>query len=305
MSPSRTAQWIWAAFFATLFFLCGMWVRDWPVFQAQDTEWELPVQWRPTQAMMEAQSGALLSALDAVQAQRPGVVDVYSITFAPYAEENVFSREASMVTQVMAQRFDAKGRQLQLQNHALTAATLPWATGLNLQRAIDRMAQKMNREEDILFLHLTSHGARNGHLAASFEPLEVDEISPELLKSWLDAAGIHHRVISISACYSGAWIEPLSNPNTLVMSAADAHHTSYGCGLKSDLTFFGRAMFDEQLRTTHSFETAHAAARTAIEQREKEAGKDDGYSNPQIFVGEKIRAKLTELEARLNANPHP
>jgi hypothetical protein len=85
------------------------------------------------------------------------------------------------------------------------------------------------------------------------------------------------------------------------MTAADAEHTSYGCGHKSELTFFGRAMYGEQLRTTHSFEVAHAQARKVIEQREKEAGKTDGYSNPQIAVGEAIRPKLAALAARLDA----
>ena len=84
------------------------------------------------------------------------------------------------------------------------------------------------------------------------------------------------------------------------MTAADADHTSYGCGKRSDLTFFGRAMYDEELRRHHSFEKAHAAARVVIERREKEAGKDDGYSNPQIRMGAAIRDKLKRVEASLD-----
>jgi hypothetical protein len=161
----------------------------------------------------------------------------------------------------------------------------------------------MNREEDILFIHLTSHGARDGQLAASFEPLAIDSVTPQQLSNWLDEAGVRYRVLSISACYSGSWIAPLSGPGTLVMTAADADHTSYGCGSLSPLTFFGRAMYDEQLRRTHSFEEAFVAVRPVIEQREKEAGKTDGYSNPQIAVGAAIRAPLRDLEQRLDAMP--
>jgi hypothetical protein len=86
------------------------------------------------------------------------------------------------------------------------------------------------------------------------------------------------------------------------MTAADAQHTSFGCGRRSELTFFGRAVFDEQLRNTRSFEQAFAAAVPVIRQREDEAGKDDGFSNPQISVGEKIRPVLRELEARLDTS---
>jgi len=47
------------------------------------------------------------------------------------------------------------------------------------------------------------------------------------------------RVISVSACCSGSWIAPLAGDTALVMTAADADHTSYGCGRRSELTFFG------------------------------------------------------------------
>jgi hypothetical protein len=85
------------------------------------------------------------------------------------------------------------------------------------------------------------------------------------------------------------------------MTAADATHTSYGCGRLSELTYFGRAMFDEQLRKIRSFEQAFANALPRIKQREIDAGKDDGFSNPQISVGSGIRPVLKNLEQRLEA----
>ena len=257
---------------------------------------------RLTQETMELQPRLLASQLDAIAPQRPGVVDLYAITFAPYASEDVFMRESALVADVMARRFDAQGRTLQLVNNRATETQLPWATPLNLQRAIERMAQRMDKQEDILFIHLTSHGGADGQLAASARPMTVDSVTPQALRQWLDDAGIRNRVISISACFSGSWIAPLASDDTLVMTAADAEHTSYGCGSKSTLTFFGQAMYDEQLRHTWSFEEAHAAARKLIDQRERAAGKDDGYSNPQISVGPRIRERLKALEARLAAS---
>ena len=251
---------------------------------------------RLTQEVLEGQPRLLQSKLSALQPGRPGIVDVYAITFAPYADEDVFKRESAMVASVMQDRFGATGKTLQLVNNAATATQWPWATPLNLQRAIQRAAQAMNRDEDVLFIHLTSHGARNGVLATAFSPLEIDSVTPQMLRGWLDAAGIRHRVLSISACYSGSWIAPLAEPGTLVMTAADADHTSYGCGRGSPLTFFGRAMYDEELRHTWSFEKAHAAARIVIDKREREGGKTDGYSNPQIRMGDAIRPTLARLE---------
>ena len=88
------------------------------------------------------------------------------------------------------------------------------------------------------------------------------------------------------------------------MTAADKNHTSYGCGSKSDLTYFGRAVFDEELRKTRSFEEAFNAAIPVIKQREIEGKKKDGFSNPQIFVGKNIRVVLDELTRRELLSDH-
>ena len=253
-----------------------------------------------TQELFEKQAATLDQRLAALQPQRPGRIDVYALTFAPHADEDVFLRESHMVAGVMADRFGAEGRTLQLVNHRSTQGEWPWATPLNLQRAIEHIAQQMDRDEDILFIHLTSHGAKSGSMASSYWPLSAESLTPKVLKAALDAAGIRHRIVSVSACYSGSWIEPLAGEHSLVMSAADAEHTSFGCGRGSELTYFGRAMFDEQLRNqTLSFEAAHAQARVVIEQREKQAGKDDGYSNPQIRIGAAMREHLLRLEGEL------
>jgi hypothetical protein len=256
-----------------------------------------------TQDVLELQPKLLAEQLQALSPERPGVVDVYAITYSPYADEDVFRRESTMVAGVMAQRFGAEGRTIQLVNHRDTARELAWATPLNLQRTIERMAALMNRDEDILFIHLTSHGAHDGVLSTRHWPLTLDSLTPADLKGWLDKANIRYRIVSVSACYSGSWIAPLANEGTLVMTAADADHTSYGCGKGSELTYFGRAMFNEQLRRTWSFEEAHAAARTAIDEREKAAGKSDGFSNPQIRVGSDIRPQLSRLAAERAAQP--
>ena len=255
---------------------------------------------RFTQGMIEDQEPLLAEKLDSLAPQRPGVADMYTLTFAPYEGEEVFRRESRMVSEVMARRFDAAGRGVQLLNHREHLDDMPWATPINMERAIHGVAKVMDLKEDVLFIHLTSHGARDGELASNFWPLDPEAITPPDLRKWLDDAGIKHRVISISACFSGSWISSLANDDTLVMTASDADHTSYGCGKKSPLTFFGRAMYDEQLRSkTRSFEQAHAASRKVIEKREKEAGKDDGYSNPQIRMGARIKPYLETMRGRL------
>ncbi len=273
----------------------------------QDDERDAVASSRPrlqlSQQTFETQQALWESTMAAIARERPGVTDVYGLVFAPYAAEDVFLRESTLVSRLLAERFDAEGRVVHLVNHATTTQTHPWATTQNLQRAIDAIAQRMDRNNDVLVVYMTSHGASDFKLAAAHWPLQVPPLTPGELREALDNAGIRHRVIAISACYSGGWINALAGDTTLVMTAADATHTSYGCGRLSELTFFGRAMFDEQLRKTHSFEQAFARAVPLIKQREIDAGKDDGFSNPQIQVGAGISPVLRALEKRLDALP--
>jgi Peptidase C13 family len=274
-------------------------LRHWypsPAPEAKDAQ---PPSFKLTQEVMEAQGAVLQRGLAALAPQKRGRTDVFAITFAPDATEDVFQRESALVAEIMSTRFGAAQRTVQLVSRFEAQPSKAWATPLNLQRTIAAMARLMDREEDLLVIHLTSHGARNGELAASLWPLDVAALTPQQLKGWLDAAGIRHRVISVSACYSGSWIAPLRGDSTLVMTAADSDHTSYGCGRGSELTYFGRAVFGEQLRQTRSFEQAHAAAREVIREREIKAKKEDGFSNPQIDVGDAARRKLAELVRQL------
>lgn len=276
-------------------------LRHWYPIEADTAAAAEPPGFKLTQEVMEAHGAVLQRDLAALAPQKPKRTELYAITFAPDATEDVFQRESTLVAEIMSTRFGAAGRTVQLVSRFDAQPQKAWATPLNLQRAIEAVAKVMDRDDDVLFIHLTSHGARNGELAPSMWPLDVDAVTPLRLKGWLDAAGIRHRVISVSACYSGSWIAPLSGDSTLVMTAADADHTSYGCGRRSELTYFGRAVFDEQLRQTRSFEQAHAAAREVIREREKAAKKDDGYSNPQIAVGAAMRDKLALLVQQLES----
>lgn len=242
-----------------------------------------------SQEVFEAQETLLDQALASVAGESTAEIQVFGLVYAPYAQD-VFLRESAMVSDVMQQRLDAKDRVVRLVNHASATQDTPWATPRNLQKTIQAIAQKMRPEQDVLLLYITSHGGADHRIASSHWPLEVNDLTAAQVRQWLDEAGIRHRAIAISACYSGGWVAPLRGEGTLVMTAADADHTSYGCGNKSDLTFFGRAVFDEALRHTHSLEDAFARAVPVIRQREIDAKKTDGFSNPQIHAGAVFQA---------------
>ncbi|MES2581633.1 MAG: C13 family peptidase [Pseudomonadota bacterium] len=255
-----------------------------------------------TQEVFEDQQTLLSKALDGLAPRLAGRVNVYAIVFAPYSQE-VFLRESTMVANTLEDRFGAKDHVVQLVNRPAATTSIAWATNKNLKASIEAAARRMDVQEDVLVIYLTSHGGSDFRLATSHWPLEVDELTPALLRKMLDDAGVQNRVIAISACYSGGWVAPLASDTSLIMTASDASHTSYGCGAKSRLTYFGQSIFEEQLRKTYSFEDAFAAAVPIIKQRELDAKKTDGFSNPQIAVGRDIRPVLKRLEQERGRMP--
>jgi hypothetical protein len=244
-----------------------------------------------------AQPALFKDALDALAPERPGITDLYFVGFAAYANEDVFMKELRVIEPLFKQRFDTQDRSIVLINNPQSAATTPIATGTNLAMTFHRLAKTMNVEEDIAFLYFTSHGSKQHELSVNFWPLKLNQITPISLKKMFDDAGIKWRVIVVSACYSGGYIEPLKDEHTLVMTASDANNTSFGCGSESDFTYFGKAVFDEELRKTFSFTQAFEQAKASILKREKADNFEP--SNPQIIVGEKIAEKLKEFETRL------
>ena len=308
-----------AAFVVLLRWAPGRWLRAGAVFGGYcafvvGSFWWLPHQalWLPRpadllprqstiadEAAFHAQPALLEHDLAALAPERPGVADIYFVGFAAYAHEDVFMKEIQVIDRLFRERFDAEGRTIALINNPQTTTEVPLASVTNLTRVLLHIGRTMNREEDVLVLYITSHGTEKHRLSVVNSPLRLDDIAPATLKRALDDSGIKWRVLAISACYAGGFIAPLRNETTLIMTAADAAKPSFGCGTESEFTFFGKAVFDEELRRTHSFAEAFTRARKTIAQREREQKFEP--SNPQIHVGGAIAQKLREVESRLRA----
>jgi len=77
--------------------------------------------------------------------------------------------------------------------------------------------------------------------------MELPGLSAQRLGELLRDSGIRWKVVLISACYSGGFIDPLADERTLVITASRADRTSFGCADTNELTDFGRAYFKEAL----------------------------------------------------------
>ena len=243
-----------------------------------------------------AQFRLMSRATRALAEQRPGVADLYFVGFAGDAHQDVFLREIRSVRTLFDERFDTRGRSITLVNNRATAAAEPLASTHNLLAALHQVGARMDPDEDVLFLYLTSHGIP-GVLEVQFEPLQLNDLTAAALRKMLDDTGIKWRVIVVSACYSGSFIAPLKTDTSLIVTAARADRVSFGCSHENDFTYFGRAYFDEALRQTYSFVEAHDAASKTVGRWETDENLKP--SLPQIHVGAAIRPKLEEVEQRL------
>jgi hypothetical protein len=250
---------------------------------------------------MYAQLPLLDRALSGLAPQRPGVVDLYAVAFGGDAGEDVFRNEVEYFLRLFAQRFDAAGRVLGLVNHPASASARPLATATNLERALRGVARRMDVEEDILFLYLTSHGTEDHWIYVNQPPLPLDSIDPRRLRHALDAAGVRWRVLVVSTCYSGGYVESLRGPRTLVITASRADRASFGCGADSEITWFGKAYLANALNATPDFIEAFALARKSIATWEARERFD--ASEPQIAQGAQIGAKLQAWRAGFVAGP--
>ncbi len=244
------------------------------------------------------QGDLIKQATDILLPERAGQSDLYFLGLAGYADEDVFMNEAMLAKELFDERFDTRDRSLLLINNRKTVKDLPLANAHNLESAVQAMAEVMNTAEDILFLVLTSHGSEDHKLSIDYYPLEMNDISPIKIKTALDNANIKWRVIVISACYSGGFIAPLIDDNTLIMTASGKDRKSFGCGHDGDYTYFGDALFGKALKQEHNFSTAFYTAKKDIEAREAEESLE--ASMPQIRIGKDIKKQLFLFTDRLD-----
>ena len=254
------------------------------------------------EAIMYGQPALLDAELGKLAPQRPGVIDLYVIAFAGDAAENVFRNEAEHVERLFAQRFDADGRVVVLANSMSAPAVHPLASWTSLHQAVAAIAQTMDPAEDILMVYLTTHGSENHELLVDLEPLPLNQIAPLDLADALNTApGIRWKVVVVNACYSGGFIDALRDDSTLVMTSARADRTSFGCGAKSDITWFGRAFLAEALNQTTSLRDAFDLAKASITRWESDEQQE--HSEPQIASSPSIEARLAKWSEHLPQRP--
>ncbi len=201
----------------------------------------------------------------------------------------VFRSEAQGAAAVLSKRYGGGGPVIVRANTARALVNGPDGIAAALKAA----ERGVDPGRDVLFLLLTSHGAPEGiaERGGGREGL----VPPDALGALLAASPFRHKVLIVSACFAGTYTA-LAGPDTLVITAADSTHPSFGCQPEAHWTYFGDALFNRALRRGGSLGAAFAQARTIVAARE--AAQGFAPSNPQMAGGSGVLPLLEGAPGR-------
>jgi hypothetical protein len=241
-------------------------------------------------------------SLAALQPQKPGQVDAYVVVVG-LDSDPIFGREAREAGKVLSRRYNAVGHTIVLAGtEGSGPSALPNGSPRNLAVALARVAELMDKKQDVLVLYTAGHGAKVG-LAYHDGDDGFGIIPPERMARLFDELGIKNRLLILSACFSGIFVPTLSNDTTALFTAASADRTSFGCQSDKDWTFYGDAMINNALRQPVPLAKAGEDARALVSKWE--AMGNVTPSQPQIAIGSKVDTWLKPLEARMPKTATP
>lgn len=282
---SRAARAFAAILFVGVWATNALWLSGsfWYAEEADEDGSDYWSEMKRSEELMYAQPKRIDAAVAALQRPADLPAAAFFLGFAGQGEQRVFASEISLARKVFADKFGSAPRSVLLVNDQRDLETLPLATPTALRYALKDIAARMRLDSDVLFLSLSSHGSSDGEIMVSNGMLTMNDLSVDDLASALRESRIKWRVIVVSACYAGKFIEPLRDENTIVIAAAAADRTSFGCSDDRDLTYFGEAFYRDAMPAATDLQTAFQKASAEIAGREKQEKKT--ASNPQAHFG--------------------
>jgi hypothetical protein len=243
-----------------------------------------------SEAVLAAQRFMLDRELDALEDERPGVSDIYFVGFAPDARKPGFLADVDLAQRAMDERWNTSGRSLVLVNSPQTVAERPFASITHLREVLLEIGDIIDADDDIVMVYLTGTTARDHALNAVNPPLDLVALSPQGLRQLFEAAGIRWKIVVVSACQSGTWIDALKDDETLVIasSAADARGADCEGGVRPGA--FAEAFFADAMRRNEDIAQAFDVARRQLE--------GSRAATPVMAMGPAIAERLKLLRQR-------
>jgi peptidase C13-like protein len=131
-------------------------------------------------------------------------------------------------------------------------------------------------------VYVTSHGEERGFFLGPDDRL----FGPAAFERALTAGcGVLPTVVVVSACHSGNFInDQTKKPNRIIMTAAAADRTSFGCGADDDYTYYDQCFLQTLDGGAGTWRELGLGTRTCVQTLERRLGVG-AESRPQLFVG--------------------
>jgi hypothetical protein len=140
----------------------------------------------------------------------------------------------------------------------------------------------------------TSHGVRHQGLYLSMgdEVLTPKQLDRALLKG----CGSAPTVVVVSACFSGSFVKPpMRRANRIILTAARADRTSFGCGAGRVYTVFDQCLLGAMDRES-TWKMVYVSARRCVSAEERR--EDVAPSEPQAWFGAKVAGTILPMRAQ-------
>jgi hypothetical protein len=166
-------------------------------------------------------------------------------------------------------------------------ADWPYATSENIAVVLKSVAS-LARPQDKVVLLFATHGARDV-LSVDFGNKLYPHLNAQWMKQKLADLKGKPTLLLLSACHAGSFVPPLKDPSRIILAAAAAHRSSFGCDFGSSNTFFVDALLNPGNALDLGIVRLMEQAKQDIDGREK-AMNLSPPSLPQSFVGEQAKA---------------
>ena len=163
-------------------------------------------------------------AIDALAPREPGRINLFLLAVGGDGSQEVFRREVEFVRGQFAERFGTGKRTHragQQPHHACDRCR--WRRSPASAKRSPRSPRAWTASQDILFVFLTSHGSREHELVLDQNGMDLPRPARRRARPRCSReSGIRWKVVVISACYAGGFLDPLKDDGTLVITAARA-----------------------------------------------------------------------------------
>lgn len=161
-------------------------------------------------------------------------------------------------------------------------ADWPYATTENIAQVLKKTSA-MARPQDKIVVLMSTHGNVDV-LSVNFGAKDYPHVNAKVLSQWLMDLRGKPTLVILSACYSGSFLQALSGPSRVILTAAAKDRSSFGCQFHSSNTYFVDALLNQPSLPDTTIEQLMAQAQVAIDKKER-AQNLSPPSSPQISIG--------------------